>query len=816
MMPMAEAAAAQPANQAARHAAPEGHAPLEAVAPAQHLCPHPEPSHVIDAELAAEQRSSPLSVLPIGLLQAILVMAVQPHGSCGGGGDHGGGPQGYPGMPGAACAAAAAPPLAHCSAFDRSLAGPACHAGALRLSCRWLRGAFDCANTHLSLGVRGEARAAAASPPALAPPLALSPGSVALNISGVTAAFGSTAVWHGAGGMRAAGAPRTHQQRRAQDVFQHHRHERVHSAGQASPDRTGIPEAPLLLLALSSPADVASTSQRAYLPRSGAGGGAMPVAAAPCTMPVSATPCTTPVAALPCTAAAVPAATAAVSAPCPNLPTCQPANLWLALQRTSPPSERLTPRQDRLTTCLCALLRRSPALEGVSLDASLAASSVCRASLLRALAAVGGAWRGGGGVWGAALSRLSVDLIAVPGLHTSAARVRLAELECLSALRSLEDLSLCGAAEVTDVAPLASLASLTRLHVSTGRNPSLRDLQPLSRLTRLEALELPWVVAGAELAPLAGLPRLALLDLRGAAALGDGALSPLRGCGALRSLVLAWCGGKVPRLRPLVRCRALQHIDLSWCERLPDLSPLSECAELSHVDVSECSELDCLAALSDCPSLHRLDVRSSPRLASLRALLAPGRPAAAALCHLDLSRCGALSDLSPLTEAAPKLATLCLSMCGGVTDLSPLSSAASLSCLSLRGCGGVTDLSPLSGCRALAALNLSHCYSVDRIDALRAMPQLASLDLSECALVSDLSPLASCRQLSSLSLSNCGGVSDLSPLLACGRLCAVSLVGCRVLRASLRALASRPGLSIHSARSAPELTRLLQARAAGA
>eukprot|EP00955_Chlamydomonas_euryale_P029298 308996-Chlamydomonas_euryale.AAC.2 len=83
--------------------------------------------------------------------------------------------------------------------------------------------------------------------------------------------------------------------------------------------------------------------------------------------------------------------------------------------------------------------------------------------------------------------------------------------------------------------------------------------------------------------------------------------------------------------------------DTPRCERLPDLSPLSECAELSHVDVSECSELDCLAALSDCPSLHRLDVRSSPRLASLRALLAPGRPAAAALCHLDLSRCGALS-----------------------------------------------------------------------------------------------------------------------------------------------------------------------------
>ena len=120
---------------------------------------------------------------------------------------------------------------------------------------------------------------------------------------------------------------------------------------------------------------------------------------------------------------------------------------------------------------------------------------------------------------------------------------------------------------------------------------------------------------------------------------------------------------------------------------------------------------------------------------------------------LSLSKCGQVSDLSPLASLT-NLTDLSLSECGQVSDLSPLASLTHLTNLSLLGIEQVSDLSPLASLTNLTSLHVPECEQVSDLSPLAGLINLTTLDLTECASIKDLSPLENLQSLEKIVLSD--------------------------------------------------------------
>lgn len=128
------------------------------------------------------------------------------------------------------------------------------------------------------------------------------------------------------------------------------------------------------------------------------------------------------------------------------------------------------------------------------------------------------------------------------------------------------------------------------------------------------------------------------------------------------------------------------------------------------------------------------------------------------LQRLDLSKCPALSDLTPLSGLTA-LQTLGL-LGTAVTDLRPLSALTGLHWLDLEATP-VSDLTPLSGLAGLQALDLSRTQVSD-LRPLSCLTGLRRLILWNTQ-IPDLSPLSALTGLQSLELDD-AQVRDLTPL----------------------------------------------------
>jgi len=148
---------------------------------------------------------------------------------------------------------------------------------------------------------------------------------------------------------------------------------------------------------------------------------------------------------------------------------------------------------------------------------------------------------------------------------------------------------------------------------------------------------------------------------------------------------------------------------------------------------------------------------------------------------LSLSKCGQVSDLSPLASLT-NLTDLSLSECGQVSDLSPLASLTHLTNLSLLGIEQVSDLNPLASLTNLTDLSLSECGQVSDLSPLASLTHLTNLSLLGIEQVSDLSPLASLTNLTSLHVPECEQVSDLSPLAGLINLTTLDLTECASIK----------------------------------
>ena len=88
------------------------------------------------------------------------------------------------------------------------------------------------------------------------------------------------------------------------------------------------------------------------------------------------------------------------------------------------------------------------------------------------------------------------------------------------------------------------------------------------------------------------------------------------------------------------------------------------------------------------------------------------------------------------------LQTLNLSRCKALTDLTPLAGLTSLQTLNLSFCTALTDVTPLAGLTGLQTLDLSWCYALTDVTPLAGLTALQTLDLRGCTALRDLTPVA--------------------------------------------------------------------------
>jgi len=137
---------------------------------------------------------------------------------------------------------------------------------------------------------------------------------------------------------------------------------------------------------------------------------------------------------------------------------------------------------------------------------------------------------------------------------------------------------------------------------------------------------------------------------------------------------------------------------------------------------------------------------------------------------LSLSRCGKLTDLSPLASLS-QLTDLNLDRCKRIADISPLVKLKGLKQLNLHGCESLQDLTPLTRLSSLRVLYLPPTTTNEKLaQVLSHLPQLEKLMLTHCPLITDLSPLAGMVNLNDLEGTYFPDLVDITPLAGLTRL----------------------------------------------
>jgi F-box/leucine-rich repeat protein 2/20 len=222
----------------------------------------------------------------------------------------------------------------------------------------------------------------------------------------------------------------------------------------------------------------------------------------------------------------------------------------------------------------------------------------------------------------------------------------------------------------------------------------------------------------------------------------------------------------------------LEHLNVSWCKGI-DTNGLKRvvkaCPRLKDLRVSELAgfeDEDFMLELFRANTLERLIMSHCSTItdASLKVLLQGKNPSIDILTdrpivpprrlkHLDLSRCGGLTDagIKHLAHCVPNLEFLQLAFCPNLTDdalTTVIETTPGLSHLDLEELEHLTnhfviELSKAECAATLEHLNISYCERIGDaglLKLLKATPNIRSLDLDNTR-VSDLTLMEICSQM---------------------------------------------------------------------
>ncbi len=278
-------------------------------------------------------------------------------------------------------------------------------------------------------------------------------------------------------------------------------------------------------------------------------------------------------------------------------------------------------------------------------------------------------------------------------------------------LTALQELSLVGNPELTDLSPLAELGG--RLEILDLTGTSVSDISALAAQGSLEEVNLSNTQV-TDLGAFAGMTELRRLYLSGT---GVTNLEALADCAELEELDITDC--QVSSLAPLSACLELECLRAAN-NQLASLSGLENAAELRILNVNG-NQLTNLAGLENALYLQYL-YASENQIADLA-----GLTNATVLQEVYLNH-NLLTDIAILAKSAATLEELCFDG-NQVTDLTPLAGTAALEVLSFRD-NAVSDLTPLG-----ASTQLEQLYgdgnAITSLNGLQACGELSTISLPD-------------------------------------------------------------------------------------
>lgn len=175
------------------------------------------------------------------------------------------------------------------------------------------------------------------------------------------------------------------------------------------------------------------------------------------------------------------------------------------------------------------------------------------------------------------------------------------------------------------------------------------------------------------------------------------------------------------------------------------------------------------------------------------------------LTHIDISRCGGITDTGVITLAlhCPLLVTIMMgSGCSAITDESLValgSNCPRLRCINMHACSNITDVGVMAlAICPLVEIDLCFCEHVTDVGLMalaRRCPDLVRIDCVHCIKFTDVGVMELARQcgrLECVDISYCQGISEASVIALaerCARLVLLDVWGCRITDESLLSLA---------------------------
>ncbi|KAH8610734.1 hypothetical protein ERJ75_001072000 [Trypanosoma vivax] len=354
---------------------------------------------------------------------------------------------------------------------------------------------------------------------------------------------------------------------------------------------------------------------------------------------------------------------------------------------------------------------------------------------------------------------------------------RLKNIAMLSALKSLEELSLRFSRHVKGVGGIEELPRLRVLDLS-GTSVDCVSLRTVIKCTGLVRLILQSCENVVDCFELAIMKTLEELDLTGTHRLSAYAMNVLS---LPRLIALRMDGTQVPPLTPL-RCAstAITCLSIRYCRALRDARLVASMSALEELDFYCCQRLsqgvECLAVL---PCLHSLNLGGT--------------------CIGD--------DALVALGNCPRVERLALASCKLLTDVSPIRNIGTLEELDLSNCRGVAKgIEQLGKLPRLAVLNLERTgltnESLVRVCESKSIKKIV---IDSCANVTDIRPLVQVKGLVDVSVRDCGvGELEACEFAELGSLRALALCHFESARCSVpsfRGLEHLVRLTIHKSNS---------------
>ncbi|WP_213998601.1 leucine-rich repeat protein [Arsukibacterium sp.] len=174
------------------------------------------------------------------------------------------------------------------------------------------------------------------------------------------------------------------------------------------------------------------------------------------------------------------------------------------------------------------------------------------------------------------------------------------------------------------------------------------------------------------------------------------------------------------------------------------------------------------------------------------------------ISSLDLSNCGALTDLSSI-EAFTQLTELKVSGCYALQSLDELKFLTKLTKLDVSRCQSLQNLDGMK--HNLRHLDISYCRGLQNLGGLQYLTQLNHLDISYCPALQNLDLLQHLTQLTHLALRCCGTLKSLDRLKHLTQLLKLDVSDCGALESlkGLQHLSELTQLEVNASRSLKSL-----------